>query len=104
MLAIDGSIQVVPFAFASDIGELRVGDETKPAVVQSYQTQSGVVQIILSVEEIDKVIKQLEDSKEKAIEMKTSHDSDLYIPPSAEEALEQAGRFKQVQDEITAPK
>lgn len=100
MLAIDGALQVVPHAFASDTGELRVDGNTKPAVIQSYQTQSGVVNIVLPAEEIDRVIEALQRAQQDL----KNKDSDLYIPPSADAAMKQAEEFQKVQDEIKLSK
>jgi hypothetical protein len=102
LLAIEGAIQLIPHAIASDVGTLRVEDKTQPAIIQSFQTQSGVVQVIYPVEEIDRVIEGLNHAKEQSAKAEQSS-SDLYIPPSADVGIKQAEEFQKLQDEIATP-
>ncbi len=99
MLAIEGALQVIPSAIACDVGQLRTEDRTEAAIVQSFQTLSGVIQVIIPIKEVDKVIEGLEKAKEQSDGVST----DLYIPPSAAVGIKQAENFSKELDEITTP-
>lgn len=102
MLAINGSLQVIPNAIATDVGELRAEDKTEPAIVQSFHCLSGTVQIIFPTAEVDRVIEGLKQAKENS-DNSVRQSGDLYIPPNAEVGIKQAENFQKIQDEITTP-
>ncbi len=66
MLIIDGVLQVVPQSISTDTGEMRVEDKTQSAIVQSFLTANGVVQVIIPTENVDGVIRALENAKLEA--------------------------------------
>lgn len=100
MLVIEGAIQVVPHAVNVDTGELRAQGKAEPAIVQSYISQSGTVQVILPEAEIDRIIQMLSEAKNKIAQEK----SGLYVPPTVEVGMDQAEAIKKTTDEITTPK
>lgn len=100
MFQIQGSILVVPLAVTTDSGTYSEGEgkPPSPAVIQSFDTLVGRIQVIIPIEHVDQTIEGLKTAKEGA-EKETS--SDLYIPRSDEEVQQFAQQIGKVNE---APK
>jgi predicted transglutaminase-like protease len=84
MLFIDGTIKVLPLSVGAEGGALQQEDGTKsPAVVLYFQTNSGVIEVVLPPENIDKVIDALSKAKEDTQEIPKT---DLIVSKNIKEA------------------
>jgi hypothetical protein len=67
MLYIEGSVKILPLSIGAEGGALQQEDGKKePAVVLYLQTTSGVFEVVIPPENIDKVAETLIKAKEEA--------------------------------------
>lgn len=99
MLTVEGVIQVLPTSVSYDTGDLRAEGKTEPAIILSFSAPNGTVQIILPAGSTDQIIEGMKEIQKKV----NQKSSDLYVPPSAEEGIQQAEILKKTHDEITTP-
>lgn len=88
MLAIQGAIQIIPESVSCEPGKLKVGEESKGAVVITYITTSGPVQIVLPSEHVDSIADGMKSAKQEA----DNESADLYIPSGGMAEAEQIAK------------
>jgi hypothetical protein len=94
-------LTIIPGSASAESGTLRLGEEetVQAAVVQTFITANGPVQIVFPTSAVDGVIKQLQDAKDEA-EQQPITSADLVIPGSAQEVND----VKAAHDEINRGK
>jgi hypothetical protein len=90
MLSIQGSLQILPDSVQADEGTVRINDEETPAVVISYVTQSGIVQVILPAEFVDSIADGMKEAKKRS-----EGKADIYIPQGGMNEAEQIAKAKE---------
>ncbi len=96
MIRVDGALDVVPLAIETDSGTIAAGDgKTSPAVIQTLQTDNGVVRVVFLTEYIDSICDGLQKAKEQA-NANPVNKPDLYIPKSDAEVSEVARAHEQI--------
>lgn len=84
MLYIEGSIKILPLSIGAEGGVLQQEDGSKePAVVLYLQTSSGVFEVVIPPENIDKIAETLIKAKE---ESESVPKSDLVVSNNIEDA------------------
>lgn len=86
MLIINGSLQIIPIGISTDVGKVQLeeGKEHEPAIIQTFISENGPVQIIIPANRVDTVIENLREAKDKA----QAETSDLFIPNSDQQVEE----------------
>ncbi len=82
MLIIQGALSIVPMGVSIDAGELKVQEDapSQPAVIVTFTTHSGPVQVAIPSANVDGLVKGLQENK-KVAEEKTPK-SELYVAGS----------------------
>lgn len=101
MLQIQGTLQVIPVSVHTESGTLRVdeGQPEQPAVVQTYVSLNGPVQVVFPADTVPQLIEQLQNAADEA---NSKPSSDIYIPSSMQEAEAIAKTQEQLTGEADA--
>lgn len=102
MIRVDGALDVVPLAINTDSGSIAAGDgKNSPAVIQTLQTENGIVRVVFLTEYVDQICEGMLKAKEQA-NANTTSPPDLYIPKSDAEVSEVAKAHEQIMSNPSA--
>ena len=98
MLRIQGTLQIIPVSVQTESGTLRVDDSEgeQPAVVQTFITMNGPVQVVFPVDSVEHLIDGLRQAKAEAEKNTPAAKGSLYVPSSMEEAEHMAKAQEQL--------
>jgi hypothetical protein len=89
-----GTIQIIPGSVGTELGELKMGEESEQTIVLTFNDETATIQVVLPPHAVDGVIKGLQQAKEEFEKNPAPKKSDLYIPGNAQE-VEQVAQLKE---------